>query len=268
MADDITLFDWGTLGLVVAWGLGLALRRRPGSVLRRAVAPLILVSAGLMAAGLAWRGALTGHWPLITAYEFCLAFVTAIVLVYLVIGWRTEWFPLGLPVLPIAVLLAAYARWGIPESGHLIAPLVPALRSGWLPIHVLTAALAYGCLAVAGGAALGWWLSRQPDDRQIFAGAMEQAVLFGYPWMTASLVSGMIWAQMAWGNYWSWDAKEVWALAAWLIYTLFIHARYRRKWAGQRLAVLALIGFAVALFTFWGVGPLVRWAGIGSMHVF
>jgi ABC-type transport system involved in cytochrome c biogenesis permease subunit len=86
--------------------------------------------------------------------------------------------------------------------------------------------------------------------------------------MTAAILAGAIWAQLAWGRYWGWDLKEVWALLIWLVYLVFLHARAVRGWHGRPLALLTLVGFLVVLFTFLGTGWLARQVGLESLHVF
>jgi len=268
MTENISLFDLGTLGLLAIWALCWAQHLRQERAVKQVTTLVVIVSSILLLVAVAWRGLLAGHWPLISAYEFCLVFVWAISAAYCVIGWRTDWSPLGLGALPISLLLAAYARWGIPSGKQLIQPIAPVLRSPWLPIHVIMAALAYGFFAVACGAALWWFVTRQPDEKRGMESSMAAAVKIGYVWLTASMIAGAVWAQMAWGSYWRWDPKEIWTLVIWLIYTLFLHARYQRNWAGRPLAVLALLGFIGVMFIFLGISPLVRWTALESLHVF
>ncbi|MDQ1277420.1 MAG: hypothetical protein QG555_460, partial [Thermodesulfobacteriota bacterium] len=83
----------------------------------------------------------------------------------------------------------------------------------------------------------------------------QQAEL-GYVYLTLGIMTGSVWAHYAWGSYWSWDPKETWSLITWLIYAVMIHARYVRGWKGDRMAVLAIVGFAAVLFTYLGVNYL------------
>lgn len=234
---------------------------------------LIALSVGLIS-----RGIESGHWPLTSTYEFSLVFVWSIVLVYLllerVMGTREG----GAFALPMAFLLCTYARFVIPDSAQAPQPLVPALRSLWLQLHAGTAAIAYGAFAVACGGGImylvgefsfrrgTWDVGRPPlplSDRFTY-----WAVAFGYPFMSLAILTGAIWAQVAWGRYWGWDVKETWALITWLIYTLFLHLRAVRNWRGRPVAVLSVVGFVVVLFTFLGVGWLARRVGLESLHVY
>jgi len=232
-----------------------------------------------LSVGLILRGIESGHWPLASTYEFSLVFVWSIVLVYLllerVMGTRAG----GAFALPIAFLLCTYARFGIPDSAQAPQPLLPALRSLWLQLHAGTAAIAYGAFAVACGGGVmvlageftsrrrGTWDAGLPwlqlSDRFTY-----WAVAFGYPFMSLAILTGAIWAQMAWGRYWGWDVKETWSLIIWLIYTLFLHLRAISGWRGRPVAVLSVVGFVVVLFTFLGVGWLARRVGLESLHVY
>lgn len=225
------------------------------------------------------RGIESGHWPLTSTYEFSLAFVWSIILVYLllerVMGTRGG----GAFTLPIAFLLYTYARFVIPDLAQAPQPLLPALRSLWLQLHAGTAAIAYGAFAVACGGGVmylaGEFFTHRggTGDAALPSLSLSDqfiywAVAFGYPFMSLSILIGAIWAQVAWGRYWGWDIKETWALITWLIYTLFLHLRTIRGWRGRPVAVLSIVGFAVVLFTFLGVGWLARRVGWESLHVY
>jgi ABC-type transport system involved in cytochrome c biogenesis permease subunit len=95
-----------------------------------------------------------------------------------------------------------------------------------------------------------------------------RALALGYPWMSLVLITGAIWAQLAWGRYWSWDIKETWTLATWLVYTIVLHLRTLRGWRGKPIAALTIVGFALVLFTFLGTGWLARRTGLSSLHLY
>jgi len=235
---------------------------------------LVALSVGLIS-----RGIEAGHWPLTSTYEFSLVFVWGIVLVYLLLERFMGTREGGAFALPIAFLLCTYARFLISESAQAPQPLVPALRSLWLQLHVGTAAIAYGAFAVAcsGGVMYlaGEFTSRRRGTGDASLPSLQLsdrftywAVAFGYPFMSLSIITGAVWAQVAWGRYWGWDIKETWALITWLVYTLFLHLRAIRGWRGRPVAVLSIVGFAVVLFTFLGVGWLARRVGLESLHVY
>lgn len=231
------------------------------------------VSWAVLTAGLVMRGLAAGHWPLTNRYEFALVFVWAIVAVYLLLeaDWRER--RAGASALIVASLVATYAILR-PADEQAIRPLLPALRSIWLQIHVLTAAMAYGICGVAAGLgalrlmqsafAERWQLPAEEEIER----TMERIVMLAFPWLTLSILSGAIWAQNAWGRYWDWDPKESWSLIMWLWYLLVLHVRGLRDWRGRRLAALVLAGFAIVLFTFAGLPWLLQTARLESLHGF
>jgi len=237
----------------------------------RVASGIALVAWGLLTAGLVRRGLAAGHWPLTNRYEFALCFGWAILAVYLLLeaSWRER--RAGPFVLAVALLIATYAVTR-PAADRAIAPLLPALRSVWLQVHVLTAMVGYAAFGVAAGLALMRLVREKGDGRwpaaEEIERTMDRAVALGFPWLTLGIVTGAIWAQNAWGRYWGWDPKETWALVAWLWYLLILHVRPLRRWRGRRLAVLAVAGFGIVLFTFIGVPWLVRTVRLESLHEF
>ena len=171
----------------------------------------------------------------------------------------------------MALLVATFAVTR-PAASQAIAPLLPALRSPWLQLHVLTAAVSYGAFAVAAGlglARLGRRDASEPrPSNEALERAMQRVVALGFPWLTLSILMGAIWAQNAWGRYWGWDPKETWALITWLWYLLILHLRPLRRWRGRRMAGLVLVGLGVVMFTFIGVPWLVRLVRVETLHGF
>jgi ABC-type transport system involved in cytochrome c biogenesis permease subunit len=238
---------------------------------------LALVWAWLTVA-LAGRSRLAGHLPLSSRYEFALSFVWAMLIMYGLLGasWRGRRLDAfgsqaTIGVLLAALLVAAYALTRTADQ-RAVAPLLPALRSPWFPLHVLTTLIGYAALGVAAG--LGLVRLRQPpssgDSRleETTERAMQRALALGFPWLTLGILTGAIWAHQAWGRYWGWDPKETWALITWLWYLLILHLRPLPRWGGRRLAAMLVIGFAAVLFTFVGVPWLVRLVRLESLHGF
>jgi len=236
----------------------------------RVATGLTVAAWGTLTGGLVRRGLEAGHWPLTNRYEFALCFVWAIVTIYLLLeaSWRER--QAGPFVLAVALLVATYAATR-PADERAIAPLLPALRSPWLQVHVLTTMVGYGAFGVAAGLGLMQLVLRNhsglpPEDE--IERAMERAVALGFPWLTLGILTGAIWAQKAWGRYWGWDPKETWALVTWLWFLLILHVRPLRGWRGRRLAGLVVVGFGMVLFTFIGVPWLVRTVRLESLHGF
>lgn len=235
----------------------------------------VIISWGLLTIGLVQRGLSAGHWPLTTPYEFALCWVWVMMAIYLLlaISWR-EWRAGGFG-LAIALLVMTYAVLR-PADKQAIAPLLPALRSPWLQLHVLTTMLGFGAFGVAAGLGLLQLIkwnalaeeSTQTLTRDEVERTMYRAVALGFPWLTLGILTGAIWAQAAWGRYWGWDPKETWALMTWLWYLLILHVYPLRSWRGRRLAALVVTGFGMVVFTFIGVPWLVRTIRLESLHGF
>ncbi len=236
------------------------------------------ISWGLLTAGLVGRGLAAGHWPITNRYEFALCFAWAIVTVHLLLEASWHERRAGALVLAIVLLVATYAITRPPDE-RAIVPLLPALRSGWLQVHVLSSLVGYGAFGVAAGLGLMRLMQRRPsggnneEARQPLLSkeierTMERTVVLGFPWLTLGILTGAIWAQNAWGRYWDWDPKETWALVTWLWYLLIMHVRPLQGWRGRRLAGLVVAGFGMVLFTFVGVPWLVRTVRLESLHGF
>jgi ABC-type transport system involved in cytochrome c biogenesis permease subunit len=210
----------------------------------------------------------TGHGPFANMYEFSVAFAWGILAAYVWFEHRYHQRILALVALPVALALMWYATT-IPST---IEPLVPALQNNLLlTVHVAVAIVAYGSFTVAFAAAVMYLL--QPDGGRWGLpkpGVLDEigyrAIVVGFPFLTLVIVLGAVWADVAWGRYWSWDPKETASFVTWLIYGAYLHARVVRGWRGQRAAVLLLIGFAATLFTYFGnlfFGGLHSYSGLG-----
>ena len=213
-----------------------------------------------------------GHAPLSNLYESLIFFAWAIILLYLLIEWRTRNRSVGVFITPIAFLAMAYASYS-PNINSRIQPLVPALKSNWLIAHVLTCFLGYAAFALAFCLSLMYFFKRMdnPSGKNLFVKLIPgtsilddlnyQMVAIGFLLLTLGIITGSVWAHSAWGTYWSWDPKETWSLITWLVYAAFLHSRMVRGWRGKRLAILSIVGFSCVLFTYFGVNYL---AGLHS----
>jgi cytochrome c-type biogenesis protein CcsB len=165
---------------------------------------------------------------------------------------------LGALVALLACLLLAYASFGVDSQ---IRPLMPALKSNWLLIHVVTAFLGYAAFALAFGTAI-LYLVQEPRPRPslpplpLLDSLIYRTTVLGFLLLTIGIATGAVWAETAWGRYWSWDPKETWSLITWFIYAALLHARLLKGWHGRRIAWLAVLGFLAVLFTYFGVSFL------------
>ena len=228
----------------------------------------------VLLAGVVARGLAAERVPWGNMYEFgCVAiFVALTAYIVLVRVWSIAW------VGPIitgfgTVVLGASMLVYVPAG-----PLVPALHSYWLVIHVLGAIIS-GAAFLVGAAASALFLvkaraeaSTPEEDRSGFlwripsSAAIDQVAYrvhaFAFPiWTFAALIAGPIWAQYAWGRYWGWDPKEVWAFITWVVYAGYLHARATAGWKGKAASILALVGFLTFVFNFVGVNLFV-----GGLH--
>ena len=162
--------------------------------------------------------------------------------------------------MPLAFLMMGYASMLSKD----IKPLMPALQSRWLTIHVGSAVIAYGSFAVACGLAIMYLLNRKNMDKadsklpdaEAYDYLSYRIIAFGFLMLTIVIVTGAIWAKYAWSRYWAWDPKETWSLITWLIYSVYLHLRFNRGWKGKSAALFAVIGFVCVIFTFVGVNIL------------
>jgi cytochrome c-type biogenesis protein CcsB len=197
--------------------------------------------------------------PLANFYESLVFFAWCLPFVGLLSFRRHLKGYLGAVVAILACLLLAYASLGGVDSR--IKPLMPALKSNWLLIHVVTCFLGYAAFALSFGCAnLYLFQARRPRPSLPPLGQLDrliyQTTTLGFLLLTLGILTGAVWAESAWGRYWSWDPKETWSLITWLIYAALLHARLVKGWPGRRIAWLAVLGFMAVLFTYFGVSFL------------
>jgi ABC-type transport system involved in cytochrome c biogenesis permease subunit len=157
----------------------------------------------------------------------------------------------------IAVIFLALASSPLAPSD--IKPPVPALQSGWLVLHVSFTFIGEVFFAVGFVSAILQLVSKDEEKRSSCDRITYTSIAVGYPIFTAgALIFGAIWAEKAWGVWWSWDPKETWALITWLTYTAYLHFRLVRKSTSKLVPALVIIGFVIAMFTFFGVNFLLK----------
>lgn len=224
---------------------------------------LILAVLGFAAhsAALVLRTVTSGHAPFTNMFE-SLSFLSWAVVLALIVFGRTSRVPrLGPYLMLIVVALVALAS--SPLMPKEATPLVPALQSYWLWLHVSVTLLGEAFFAVAFVTSLLYLAARDEDKKANLDALAYRAVAVGFPLFTlGGLIFGMVWAFRAWGSYWSWDPKEVWSLITWFVFALYLHTRIVMGWKGKRSALIAIIGFLAALFTYFGVNYLL--AGLHS----
>jgi cytochrome c-type biogenesis protein CcsB len=278
-----------------------------------------------------------GYFPLSNLYESLFFLVWGITAIHLVAENMSRSRLVGVATSPLAMAITAFAALTLPDTMQSAEPLVPALKSNWLMMHVSVMMLSYSTLMVGALLAIAFLIvtrgqkieltgssfgtnsnrngnyrlqrpqnpqpradndSRQPVSEPAFSsnnGYSTTAVLelatvqtastaptqtvellspqrlnlaetldnisyriigLGFPLLTVGIIAGAVWANEAWGSYWSWDPKETWALITWLVFAAYLHARITRGWQGRRPAILAATGFVVVWICYLGVNLL------------
>ena len=201
-----------------------------------------------------------GHIPISTLYEVFILFCLITSLFYLYYEQRYATRQLGGFVLVVINAAVGFILWyTFDRQAHTIQPLVPALQSYWMKIHVPANFIGYGAFSLAAMVACAYLLaargilaSRLPA-LDVLEDMMYKSIAIGFAFFTIATILGAIWAAEAWGGYWSWDPKETWALIVWLNYAAWLHLRMVKGFRGPMLAWWALIGLFVTTFAFLGV---------------
>jgi cytochrome c-type biogenesis protein CcsB len=227
---------------------------------------LVVPGAAVHLGAIISRGFADGHYPLANMYEYSSMCALVAVTVFLLMTVRYPVASLGGGVALFVVVALMGVGYGLYQSPE---PLVPALQSYWLKIHVSSMMASSGILVssfvFAGlylvkdrSASVRSWLhgsaiaARLPSletlDRLTF-----RAILLGFPIWTFGTMAGAIWGEHAWGRWWGWDPKETWAAITWMVYAIYLHAHGLRAWRGRRTALIATAGFISIMVTLYAV---------------
>ncbi|MDW8066632.1 MAG: c-type cytochrome biogenesis protein CcsB [Aquificaceae bacterium] len=195
------------------------------------------------------------HPPWSNLFEALTFWSFVVGVIYLFLEKRYGIRLLGAVVVPIIFGLSAFAMLYASKE---IVPLMPALRSYWLYVHVVTAFAGYAGFTVGfGGAVLYLVKEKFPNiplpSREVLDEITYKSIVIVFPIWTASIILGAAWANEAWGGYWSWDPKEVWSLIVWLFFGAYLHARQMLGWKGKRTAWMVVFGFITVLICFFAV---------------
>jgi len=220
--------------------------------------------------GLRWL--ISGYFPLSNLYESLLFLDWCLLFILIVAETKTRTKLLGAVVLPIALLIISFASLILPTQMQEAAPLVPALQSNWLMMHVSMMMLSYATLILGSLLSILFLVVQkfttnsnkiQQNLAQTKIQLLEnidtwsyRTIGLGFPFLTIGIIAGAVWANEAWGSYWSWDPKETWALITWLIFAAYIHARLTKGWVGEKAALLGSIGFIIVWICYLGVNFL------------
>lgn len=242
------------------------------------------------------RWLVAGYFPLSNLYESLLFLTWVLLTTYLYIETKTNSKLIGSVLMPVILLIDGFANLTLSPEMQKASPLVPALQSNWLMMHVSMMILSYGTLIIGSLLCILFLvLSRYKEidfkiledlpiplynimleyyETQLLSTSTEISELgklkllqsvdnwsyriigIGFPFLTIGIISGGIWANEAWGSYWSWDPKETWALITWLVFATYLHARITKGWEGKKTAILGSIGFFVIWICYLGVNFL------------
>ena len=269
-----------------------------------------VLTNGLIFCLLGFRWINYGYFPLSNLYESLLFLAWGITFTTIILEFKTRTPIIGSISNPISLFITGFAGLSLPESMQAPSPLVPALKSNWLMMHVTVMMLSYASLIV--GSLLGIFFlilvngkkeeivlqgnsygtnfqnkalldtafykedvtedytnlvieevnKSEPirDNRLSLLESIDnlsyRTISFGFPLLTIGIIAGAVWANEAWGSYWSWDPKETWALITWLVFASYLHARITKSWQGKKPAIIASFGFIVVWICYLGVNFL------------
>jgi len=242
------------------------------------------------------RWIIAGYFPLSNLYESLLFLTWILLTIYLYIETKTRSKLIGSVLIPVALLISGFANLTLSPEMQKASPLVPALQSNWLMMHVSMMLLSYGTLIIGSllcilflvisrskevdlkiiddsslplyNIMLNYYEAKlvSPSNEISELGKLKllqsldnwsyRIIGLGFPFLTIGIISGGVWANEAWGSYWSWDPKETWALITWLVFATYLHARITKGWEGKKTAILGSLGFFVIWICYLGVNFL------------
>jgi len=281
------------LGILVFYFLLINLPISLGAVFKKksssAVRLITILVNLLITLQLLFRWSISGHFPISNLYESLYFLTWGITLGQLLVEREYQAPIIPSIAIPIELLTVAFACFVLPEDLKLSSNLVPALRSSWLVMHVSVVMLSYAALIIGSLLSMSVLFINKNKPLQIrssstgiggfklsnsypvndlvepieFSHSEEldtlsyRSILVGFVLLTLGLISGAVWANEAWGTWWSWDPKETWAFISWLFYAAYLHMRISKGWQGRKPAILASTGFLVVLVCYLGFNFLV-----------
>ena len=223
-----------------------------------------------------------GYFPLSNLYESLVFLCWGISSIHLVVEFQTKSRLIGSISTPLMFFLSGFSSLTLPTEMQKALPLVPSLQSNWLMMHVSMMMISYATLILGSllsilYLACGWFNSSVSQVSLEMSGGESTRIQtisskfslletidiwsyriigLGFPFLTIGIISGAVWANEAWGSYWSWDPKETWALITWLVFAIYLHSRLLKGWQGKKAAFLGSCGFFVIWICYLGVNFL------------
>ena len=229
------------------------------------------------------RWIINGYFPLSNLYESLIFLTWSITFATLIIKKHNSVI-IGAISAPISLFIIAFASFFLPVNMQKASPLVPALRSNWLMMHVTVMMISYATLILGSLLSILFLIISQNSKRSHIHSIQNlnknllilkntnslskinllesidslsyRIIGLGFPLLTIGIIAGAVWANEAWGSYWSWDPKETWALITWLIFASYLHSRFTKSWKGKKPAILASVGFFIVWACYLGVNFL------------
>ncbi len=222
----------------------------------------LVLSVGLLVhtAVLLMRTIEAGHTPILSIFETLLFYSWCIILVSLIVVLRYEERLTVLLNIPIACIALVFALFN--ETPPKALTLI--LRTWWFEIHVITSFASYALFTLSFSAAVVYLLKYISKDGKSSAGhrnmldMVNRGILWGFFLFSVSMFSGAVWGYLAWGTYWLWEPKVIWSFIVWFYYAGAMHVSYIKEWRNTGSAVAAVLGFIIVLFTYLGVGLLMK----------
>ncbi len=225
----------------------------------------LIAGCGIHFIGFVFRYFEAGFTPITNLFESLSFFSLSIMFIFLIVEGKYKLKVIGAFAAPIAFIFILFSAFISAD----IQMIPPALQSYWLPVHVTLLFLGDAIFAVAFAVGIIYLIQEKQLKKKKLGPLMKRlppldtldeinhkCLTFGFPFLTIGIITGSIWAEYAWGSYWSWDPKETWSLITWLLYAALLHGRLTVGWRGRKAAILAIIGFGAILFTFLGVNLL------------
>jgi cytochrome c-type biogenesis protein CcsB len=240
----------------------------------------IIISNILLIFILGSRWVVEQYFPLSNLYESLLFLTWTLLSTYLYIEYKTKSKLIGAILIPICLLISGFSNLTLPLEMQKANSLVPALQSNWLMMHVSMMMLSYSTLITGSLISILFLIissiqkinntdfenlefDSSNDTKSTKLKLLQsldnwsyRIIGLGFPFLTIGIISGGVWANEAWGSYWSWDPKETWALITWLVFAAYLHARITKGWQGQKTAILASLGFVIIWICYLGVNFL------------
>nr|YP_009399065.1 cytochrome c biogenesis protein ccs1 [Taenioma perpusillum]ARW68462.1 cytochrome c biogenesis protein ccs1 [Taenioma perpusillum] len=285
------------IALIISWSNLLVINTK---LIQKITQILTLITTLCLSGTLITRWIINHYFPLSNLYESLIFLAWSILFIGMIIEFKSKSRIVSAITIPTALLIIAFTSLSIPSSMKVASPLVPALRSNWLMMHVTMMMISYSILIIGSLLSVLFLVISYGKDIKIkgnsnnhnssilleYKANYSQDILIkkdtnkflykfkqinllesidnlsyriiglGFPFLTIGIISGAVWANEAWGTYWSWDPKETWALITWIIFAIYLHSRLNQSWQGKKPALLASLGFIIVWICYLGVNFL------------